>query len=37
MCGVCDRIRMTKEGKNPYFVKELGTGYVVLEDYQRFN
>ena len=22
MCGVCERIRMTREGRNPYFVKE---------------
>ncbi len=36
MCGVCDRIKITKEGKNPFFVKELETGYVVLGDYQRF-
>lgn len=36
MCGVCDRIKMTKEGNNPYFVKELETGYVVIGDYQHF-
>ncbi|MCD7883089.1 MAG: GNAT family N-acetyltransferase [Lachnospiraceae bacterium] len=30
MCLICDRIQMIKEGKNPYFVKELETGYVVL-------
>ena len=36
MCGVCDRIQETLEGKNRYFVKELETGYVVLGDYQRF-
>lgn len=36
MCGVCDRIQLIKEGRNPYFVKELETGYVVLGDYQRF-
>ena len=35
-CGVCGRIDETREGKNPYFVKELETGYVVLGDYQRF-
>ncbi len=29
-CAVCRRIQMIKEGKNPYFVKELETGYVVL-------
>ena len=36
MCVVCDRIRMIKEGTNPYFVKELETGYVVLGDHQHF-
>jgi len=35
-CGVCDRIQLIKEGRNPYFVKELETGYVVLGDHQRF-
>ena len=36
MCLICDRIRMIKEGSNPYFVKELKTGYVVLGDHQHF-
>lgn len=27
---------MIKNGTNPYFVKELKTGYVVLGDHQRF-
>lgn len=36
MCIVCDRIRMIKEGKNPYFVRELETGYVVIGDHQHF-
>ena len=35
-CGVCERIKLTKEGKNPFFVRELTTGYVVLGDIQRF-
>ncbi len=35
-CLVCGRIAETLAGKNPYFVKELETGYVVLGDYQRF-
>ena len=35
-CLVCERINLTKEGKNPYFVRELQTGYVVLGDIQRF-
>ena len=36
MCVICDRIRMIKEGTNPYFVKELSTGYVVIGDNQHF-
>ncbi len=36
MCLVCDRIEMIKNGSNPYFVKELETGYVVIGDYQHF-
>lgn len=35
-CLICDRIQMIKEEKNPYFVCELETGYVVLGDHQRF-
>ena len=35
-CGVCERIELTKNGKNPFFVRELKTGYVVLGDIQRF-
>lgn len=33
-CLVCERIDWIKQNKNPYFVKELETGYVVLGDYQ---
>ena len=36
MCGVCERIQMTRDGTNPYFVKELETGYVVIGDFQHF-
>lgn len=36
MCLICDRIALIKQGKNPYFVKELRTGYVVLGDNQHF-
>ena len=36
MCIVCDRIKMIKQGTNPYFVKELETGYVVIGDNQHF-
>ena len=35
-CMVCDRIELTKRGENPFFVRELQTGYVVIGDYQRF-
>ncbi len=36
MCFICDRIEMIKNGTNPYFVKELETGYVVIGDHQYF-
>ena len=36
MCAICDRIQMIKTGTNPYFVKELSTGYVVIGDNQHF-
>jgi diadenosine tetraphosphate (Ap4A) HIT family hydrolase len=36
-CLVCNRIKLIKQGKNPYLVKELETGYVVLGDIQRFH
>lgn len=36
MCFICDRIQMIKDGTNPYFVKELETGYVVIGDHQHF-
>ena len=36
MCLICDRIHSIKEGTNPYFVKELETGYVVIGDHQHF-
>ena len=36
MCFICDRIEMIKQGTNPYFVRELDTGYVVIGDHQRF-
>ena len=36
MCLICDRIQKIKEGTNPYFVKELETGYVVIGDHQHF-
>ena len=36
MCFICDRIEMIKNGVNPYCVKELETGYVVMGDNQHF-
>lgn len=36
MCLICDRIQQIKNGTNPYFVKELQTGYVVIGDHQHF-
>ena len=36
MCLICDRIKMIKRETNPYFVKELETGYVVIGDHQHF-
>lgn len=36
MCLICDRIRMIHQGVNPYFVKEMETGYVVIGDNQHF-
>lgn len=35
-CEPCERIQQIKEGKNPYFVAEFETGYVVLGDHQYF-
>ena len=34
-CMVCERIDQIRAGMNPYFVKELNTGYVVIGDHQR--
>ena len=36
MCFICKRIEMIKNNENPYFVKELETGYVVIGDHQHF-
>lgn len=36
MCLICDRIELIKTGDNPYFVRELETGYVVIGDHQYF-
>ena len=34
-CLICERIELIRRGKNPYFVRELETGYVVIGDHQR--
>ena len=36
MCLICDRIKMIQEKANPWFVRELETGYVVIGDNQHF-
>ena len=36
MCLICQRIELIKVGENPYFVKELETGYLVIGDHQYF-
>jgi len=36
MCLVCDRINMIHHGTNPWFVREMETGYVVVGDHQHF-
>lgn len=36
MCFICDRINMIREGINPYLVRELETGYVVMGDNLHF-
>ena len=35
-CLVCSRIQEIKENRNPYFVCETETGYVVIGDFQLF-
>jgi len=32
---ICERIASIRKGENPYFVRELSTGYVVIGDQQR--
>ena len=36
MCLICERIELIKQGRNPHFVKELETGYVVIGNGQYF-
>ena len=33
-CVICKRISRIQRGDNPYFVKELETGFVVIGDEQ---
>lgn len=33
-CEICKRIKLIQKNKNPYLVKELTTGYVVIGDHQ---
>lgn len=35
-CLICERIKLIREEKNRFFVKELETGYVVLGDFQYY-
>ncbi len=35
-CLICNRIKLIHKNKNPYFVRELKTGYVVIGDHQFF-
>jgi len=35
-CLICERVAQIKTNENPFFIKELETGYVVLGDYQLF-
>ncbi|WP_125705697.1 HIT family protein [Lacticaseibacillus daqingensis] len=35
-CLICQRIKMIQSGTNPYFVRALSTGYVVIGDGQYF-
>lgn len=37
MCLICQRIQLIRENKNPYFVREMDTGYVVIGDHQHFH
>lgn len=35
-CLICERIESSKKGTNPFFVKELKSGYVVIGDHQSY-
>ncbi len=35
-CEICSRIDLIKKRENPFFVKEMETGYVVIGDHQLF-
>lgn len=34
MCLICQRIELIKDGENPYFVRQLETGYLVIGDHK---
>jgi len=36
-CLICERIKLIEKGENPYFVKKVNSGYIVLGDSQYFN
>lgn len=36
MCKICKRIKQMKFNENPYFVRELSSGYIVIGDHQYF-
>lgn len=35
-CLICERIKLIRQSKNPYFIKEFETGFAVLGDHQYF-
>lgn len=35
-CLICERIQSIRKNENPYFVKELNSGYVALGDFQYY-
>ena len=34
MCLICDRIQLIKDNANPFFLKDLETGYVVIKEHK---
>jgi len=37
MCGICERIQMIQRDRNPYFVMEMETAFVVMGNHQRIH